>query len=331
MRPTLKEIARRSGVSIATVSRVLNSTDSVREQVKEKVWKVARELGYRPARSFRKRVGKGKVIALMITDIANPFFPEIVHGVEDAVFEHGFSVSLWNTREDPQREEHYLRTLNKENVKGIIFGASRIKEEYIKSTFEKGIPCVTINRIVEGVPHVVADYEEGAYLATRYLLYLGHDRIALINGPANAQTSKWREKGFRKAFAEQNKEIDERLLSFNPPLIEGGYVTTLRLLKKEMQPSAILAYNDLVALGAMKAIKESGLSLPRDISLIGYDNIFLCAFLDPPLTTVEQPKYLMGRLAADMLFRMIERGSVAEKSVRLKPQLIIRGSCGVRG
>jgi len=162
-------------------------------------------------------------------------------------------------------------------------------------------------------------------------LYLGHDRIALINGPANAQTSKWRERGFRKAFTEQNKEIDERLLSFNPPLIEGGYVTALRLLKKEMQPSAIFAYNDLVALGAMKAIKESGLSLPRDISLIGYDNIFLCAFLDPPLTTVEQPKYLMGRLAADMLFRMIERGSVAEKSVRLKPQLIIRGSCGVRG
>jgi len=118
VRPTLKEIARRSGVSIATVSRVLNDTDNVREQVKEKVWRVAKELGYRPPRSFRKRVGKSKVIALMITDIANPFFPEIVHGVEDAVFEHGFSVSLWNTREDPQREEHYLRTLHKENVKG---------------------------------------------------------------------------------------------------------------------------------------------------------------------------------------------------------------------
>lgn len=329
-RPTLKEIARRSGVSIATVSRVLNNADNVRKHLKEKVLKAAEELGYRPvARSFRKQTGKARIIALMVTDIANPFFPEIVHGVEDTVFEHGFSVSLWNTREDPQREEHYLRTLCKESIEGIIFSASRIKEDYIRETLERGIPCVTINRIIEGVPHVVVNYEEGAYLATRYLLCLGHERIALINGPANAQTSRWREKGFRKAFTEQNKEVDERLLSFNPPLIESGYVATLRLLKGA-RPSAIFAYNDLVALGAMKAIKESGLSIPRDISLVGYDDIFLCAFLDPPLTTVEQPKYLMGRLAAEILFRMIERGSIVEKSVSLKPQFIIRGSCGVK-
>jgi len=266
----------------------------------------------------------------MITDISNPFFPEIVHGVEDLAFDFGYSVSLWNTREDIEREKQYVETIKESEVDGIILGSSRIKEEQIKAIAESDIPCVIMNRIVEGLPSVFADYENGAYQATKYLVDLGHERIALINGPVSAQPSWWREKGFLRALKESEKEAEENLLSFNSPTVEGGYVAALKLLSIDNPPTAIFAYNDLVALGAMKAIREKNLLIAKDISLVGYDDIFLSAYLDPPLTTVSQPKYMMGKLAADLLFRLINGEKIKNNQISFKPELIIRSSCGVR-
>jgi len=329
---TINELARRSGVSPSTVSRALNDDPIICEETKRKVIQVAQELNYVPVRS-RKRTStrkRNKIIALMVTDISNPFFPEIVHGVEDLAFEFGYSVSLWNTREDIEREKQYVETLKVSEVNGIILGSSRIKEERIREVTENDIPCVIINRIIEGIPSVFADYENGAYQATKYLVNLGHGRIALINGPANAQPSLWREKGFLRALKELGKEIEENLLSFNFPNVEGGYVATLKLLSIDNPPTAIFAYNDLVALGAMKAIREKNMLVSKDISLVGYDDIFLSAYLDPPLTTVSQPKYMMGKLAADLLFRLINGEKVKNNQISLKPELIIRSSCGVR-
>jgi len=329
---TINELARRSGVSPSTVSRALNDDPIICEETKRKVIQVAQELNYTPLRS-RKRSStrkRNKIIALMVTDISNPFFPEIVHGVEDLAFEFGYSVSLWNTREDIEREKQYVETLKVSEVNGIILGSSRIKEERIREVTENDIPCVIINRIIEGIPSVFADYENGAYQATKYLVNLGHGRIALINGPANAQPSLWREKGFLRALKELGKEIEENLLSFNFPNVEGGYVATLKLLSIDNPPTAIFAYNDLVALGAMKAIREKNMLVSKDISLVGYDDIFLSAYLDPPLTTVSQPKYMMGKLAADLLFRLINGEKVKNNQISLKPELIIRSSCGVR-
>lgn len=332
MKITINELARRSGVSPSTVSRALNDDPIICEETKRKVIQVAQELNYTPLRS-RKRSStrkRNKIIALMVTDISNPFFPEIVHGVEDLAFEFGYSVSLWNTREDIEREKQYVETLKVSEVNGIILGSSRIKEERIREVTENDIPCVIINRIIEGIPSVFADYENGAYQATKYLVNLGHGRIALINGPANAQPSLWREKGFLRALKELGKEIEENLLSFNFPNVEGGYVATLKLLSIDNPPTAIFAYNDLVALGAMKAIREKNMLVSKDISLVGYDDIFLSAYLDPPLTTVSQPKYMMGKLAADLLFRLINGEKVKNNQISLKPELIIRSSCGVR-
>lgn len=329
---TINELARKSGVSPSTVSRALNDDPIISEETKRKVMQVAKELNYTPVKSrkgsaTRKRT---KVIALMVTDISNPFFPEIVHGVEDLAFEFGYSVSLWNTREDIEREKQYIETLKASEMDGIILGSSRIKEEQIREVAENDIPCVIINRIIEGIPSVFADYENGAYQATKYLINLGHERIALINGPNNAQPSLWRERGFLRALKESGKEVEESLLSFNSPIVEGGYVATLKLLSVSNPPTAIFAYNDLVALGAMKAIREKGLLVSKDISLIGYDDIFLSPYLDPPLTTVSQPKYMMGKLAADLLFRLINGEKVRNNQISLKPELIIRSSCGVR-
>jgi len=329
---TINELARRSGVSPSTVSRVLNDDPIISEETKRKVMQVVKELNYTPVKS-RKRSSirkRSKIIALMVTDISNPFFPEIVHGVEDLAFEFGYSVSLWNTREDIEREKQYIETLKASEMDGIILGSSRIKEEQIREVAENDIPCVIINRIIEGIPSVFADYENGAYQATKYLINLGHERIALINGPNNAQPSLWRERGFLRALKESGKEVEESLLSFNSPIVEGGYVATLKLLSVSNPPTAILAYNDLVALGAMKAIREKDLLVSKDISLIGYDDIFLSAYLDPPLTTVSQPKYMMGKLAADLLFRLINGEKVRNNQISLKPELIIRSSCGVR-
>lgn len=329
---TIKELARISGVSPSTVSRALNDDPAISEETKRKVMQVARELNYTPVRSRKKSSTRkrSRIIALMVTDISNPFFPEIVHGVEDLAFDFGYSVSLWNTREDIEREKQYVETLKVSEVDGIILGSSRIKEEQIREIAEGDIPCVIINRIIENVPSIFADYENGAYQATKYLVNLGHERIALINGPNSAQPSLWREKGFLRALKESEIEVDESLLSFNSPVVEGGYVATLKLLSIDNPPTAIFAYNDLVALGAMKAIREKNLLVSKDISVVGYDDIFLSAYLDPPLTTVSQPKYMMGKLAADLLFRLINGEKVKNSQISLKPELIIRSSCGVR-
>ena len=329
---TINELARRSGVSPSTVSRALNDDPVISEETKRKVIQVAKELNYTPVRNRKKSSTRkrSKIIALMITDISNPFFPEIVHGVEDLAFDFGYSVSLWNTREDIEREKQYVETIKESEVDGIILGSSRIKEEQIKAIAESDIPCVIMNRIVEGLPSVFADYENGAYQATKYLVNLGHERIALINGPVSAQPSWWREKGFLRALKESEKEAEENLLSFNSPTVEGGYVATLKLLSISNLPTAIFAYNDLVALGAMKAIREKNLLIAKDISLVGYDDIFLSAYLDPPLTTVSQPKYMMGKLAADLLFRLINGEKIKNNQISFKPELIIRSSCGVR-
>ena len=329
---TINELARRSGVSPSTVSRALNDDPVISEETKRKVRQVAEELNYTPVRNRKKSSTRkrSKIIALMITDISNPFFPEIVHGVEDLAFDFGYSVSLWNTREDIEREKQYVETIKESEVDGIILGSSRIKEEQIKAIAKSDVPCVIINRIIEGLPSVFADYENGAYQATKYLVNLGHERIALINGPVSAQPSWWREKGFLRALKESEKEAEENLLSFNSPTVEGGYVATLKLLSISNLPTAIFAYNDLVALGAMKAIREKNLLIAKDISLVGYDDIFLSAYLDPPLTTVSQPKYMMGKLAADLLFRLINGEKIKNNQISFKPELIIRSSCGVR-
>ncbi|MGQ9473460.1 MAG: substrate-binding domain-containing protein [Candidatus Caldatribacteriaceae bacterium] len=161
---------------------------------------------------------RSKIVALLVKDISNPLFPEIVHGVEDAAFDAGYRVSLWNTRENTEREIQYMKMLKESDVNGVILGASRVQEEQIREFVKVGIPCVVINGIIEGIPSVFADYEDGACQATRYLLHLGHERIALVNGPANAQSIIWRERGFRKALQEFEKKEDEGLVSFNPLL-----------------------------------------------------------------------------------------------------------------
>lgn len=332
MKPTINQIAKKSGVSVSTVSRVLNGESGVSESTKKQVLKVVEELNYVPLRRRRRPFSKKKtgVIALVVTDISNPFFPEVVHGVEDLAFSLGYSVSLWNTRENLEREKQYVENLKTSEVDGIILGSSRLQENQIEEIVENDIPCVVVNRIIRGAASVFVDYREGAYRATKYLLHLGHERIALINGPANAQPSLWREQGFWEAMREAGKKPEKDLVSFNPPVVEGGYVATLKLLSAANPPTAIFAYNDLVALGAMKAVREKNLVIPRDISIIGYDDSFFCPYLDPPLSTVGQPKYMMGKLAGDLLFRLINGGEIINKEISLKPELVIRASCGVR-
>jgi len=186
---------------------------------------------------------------------------------------------------------------------------------------------VLINRLINGFPCVVGDYEFGAYRAVKHLIALGHTRIALINGFSSAQTSLWREQGYTKAFLESNLEIPQGLIIYGSPVVEGGYGAALRLFGFAKRPTAIFAYNDLVALGVLRAAREKDLSIPLDVSVIGYDDIFLCPYLDPPLTTVNQPKYAMGRIAIDLLLRLIRGEKIQNNVVTLRPDLVVRSSC----
>lgn len=330
MSVTMADIAKTCKVSLSTVSRALKNDPRLSEETRKRVQEVADQLHYVP-RQQHQTPGRGRsyTIALIVTDISNPFFPEIVHGIEDQAFSYDCSITLWNTREDLHREKQYLYTLKKSKVAGMIMAASRLSEEQILNLVRTPTPCVLINRNIEGVPGVCGDYELGAYQATKYLMNLGHSRIALINGPASAQTSVWRERGFKRALEERGLPLEPVFLSYNPPVIEGGYAATLRLLSLPEPPTALFAYNDLVALGAMKAVREKGLKIPEHISIIGYDDIFLSAYLDPPLTTVAQPKYMMGKLAMDMLWQLINGRKLYNHFVRLKPELVVRSSCGV--
>jgi LacI family transcriptional regulator len=326
---TIREVAESAGVSYATVSHVINNTRLVSPETRERVLAAMAELNYRPnalARSLRQ--GKTNTIGLVLPDSANPFFAEISRCIEDETFKKGYSVFLCNTELDIQRELFYVDVLSKKQVDGIIFVAAGDQADSLDFLVSRNMPVVMIDRDVPNVEvdAVLTDHRLGGYLATRHLLELGHTRIACIAGPSSITPSAERIIGYRKALEEAGLPYDEKLVLRGDYHAQSGMDITHTILRMDPRPTAIFALNDLMALGALRAAAEAGCSVPSDLAVVGYDDLELSHFTNPPLTTIAQPKTEIGAQAVDLLVDRMSRKDRPPSRVVLPPELIVRRS-----
>jgi len=331
-RPNLQDVARHAGVSPATVSRLIHNTAHVRESVRDRVLQSAASLGYELPLPRSNTCTPQATIALLITDILNPFFPEIVRGVEDEAKSDGLAMLLCDTTEDSQWERQILHTLASRPVDGIIVCASRLAAEDLINLHERHkTPMVVLNRIVNhpGIPCVLVDCENATYRAARHLLALNHTRIAYLAGPGMSDASQARRRGLELALAEAGQSLRPEWCLNSFPNVDGGFqaMSALLAMPAADRPTAALAYNDMMAMGALHAIRAHHLRVPQDISLVGFDDIAMAAHTNPPLTTVDQPKYRMGKLAMRMLRQLMQGQAIPGDGYTLvESPLIVRES-----
>ncbi|AOY74496.1 LacI family DNA-binding transcriptional regulator [Clostridium formicaceticum] len=331
---TIKDIARMAKVSTATVSRVLNNPDKVSEEKKELVNKIMYEMNYQPNALARGLIrNQTKTVGVIIPDINNLFYPAVVRGIEDVFEINDYNVFLCNTDQDIEKEKKYMNTLLEKRVDGIILMGTRpvdpCKSNHIGRISSK-IPLLMVNDYVlgAGVYAVLTDEVEGAYKAVKYLIDLGHRRIAYITGDGSYTTYQNKQKGYEIALQEHDIAMNKDFIIHNLPYPEGGKRAALQLLsKKEERPTAIFAGSDQIAMGVMKAAYEIGLKIPEDISIVGYANIPISGDLYPGLTTVDQYPYETGKLSAEILTKIINGEQIHQKKFIMEPQLLVRQSC----
>jgi DNA-binding LacI/PurR family transcriptional regulator len=333
MTATIADVAARARVSTATVSRVLNGAGRASPATRERVLAAARELGYRPsgvARSLKLR--QTRTIGLIVTDIENPFFPSLVRAVEDAARAEGYAILLGNAADDPERESAYLELLVDRRVDGVIIAASSLGIRHGEWLAEPPLPVVLVNTTSTGVPltAVASDNRAGARSAAEHLIGLGHRRLGFLAAPARNVDSPVRLAGVRDAMAAAGLDPTELQVATGLALVGGGETAMTELLGSAVRPTGVVAYNDLMAIGAMRAAKSLGLRIPDDVSIAGFDDVEFASYVDPPLTTVAQDQATMGREAVRALAAQLAAGRGSPPSeatiVRLPTVLRIRGS-----
>ncbi|MGY3777335.1 LacI family DNA-binding transcriptional regulator [Isobaculum melis] len=330
MAVTIKDIAKKSGVSITTVSQILNHKGTrFSERTKRKVQEAVDELGYHPNQAARSLVtSKTNSVGLIIPDITNPFFAEIAQGVGDTLNQLGYHLFLCNSYNDMSREIEHIRTLNQHLVSGILLTSVNSLEsaQYQEVIQQAHFPIVAMDRYTPDhhYPYVHVDGLTGGYLATKYLIEKGHQRIACVTSKEHLYIMDERVKGYLKALAEAG--LDHNYELFQADLtIEGGYQLTNDLLAKG-EITAVFTCNDLMGIGIARGVLDKGLQVPQDMSIVGYDNIPLTNYIDPQLTTIAQPTYQMGQEAVYLLESMITDPKEKPESKVLQPSMIERHS-----
>jgi LacI family transcriptional regulator len=325
------EVAKQAGVSPTTVSHVINNTRFVAESTRQRVLAAMDQLGYQPnalARSLRR--GETKTLGLILPDSANPFFAEIGQEIENAAFQNGYSVILCNTEGEAEKESVYTNVLSTKQVDGMIFVAAGEKSDSISTLLRQKLPLVLVDRDLGDVQvdAVLTDNFQGGQLAARHLIELDHRRVACVTGPSNLTPSAQRAIGFCSAMADAGLPLDPSFILRGDFTAESGYQAALAVLSRADRPTALFACNDMMALGVLRAASELGLSVPRDLSIVGYDDIKLCAYLIPPLTSVAQPKAQIGQIAIEMVTGRINDKNNSTRRIVLSTRLVVRQSTG---
>lgn len=341
MTATIGDVARRAGVSTATVSRVLAGLGGARADTRARVLDAARELGYRPsgvARSLKLRTTQ--TLGLIITDIENPFFPQLVRAVEDVAREHGFALLLCNATDDPDREASYLDLLVDRRVDGVVIAVSGLGARHGEWLVEPPLPVVLVNTVAPGLPHpsIASDNADGGRQAAAHLLDLGHRRIGVLTAGARNADAPARVAGVRRALQERGLDPGVVPIVVGDPDVGGGEAALGQLHAEAPDTTGVIAYNDLMAIGAMRAIRASGRTVPGDISVVGFDDVAIAAYTDPPLTTIAQAIGELGRWAVERLVErlsddaaMLNGGEPASRLASgtvLPVRLVARGSSG---
>ncbi len=330
MRFTIKDVAERAGVSPATVSRVLNGQQHhIRPETRKRVLQAVQELGYLPdrrAQALRRRWTG--VVGVITPDISNPFFSLLVQGLEHEARAHGYSVLICDSQNTPEGEDHAVETLLRERVDGVIVTSVRADNTKLLNFLRKGIALVVADRPLAhlDVPTVTVDSVRDGYRLTRHLLELGYRNIAFIQGPGDVATAVGRLEGYKKALQEWGLKPPERGLEPGDYTFEGGYKAAKRLLRRG-QFDAIIAANDLMAIGTLYALRERGIAVPEEIGLAGFDDIPMASWVHPRLTTIAIPAYKIGREAMKLLTYGLH-GKPLPTKLKLLPTRLIRGhSC----
>ncbi len=327
---TIKDIAKKLNLSYSTVSRALNSSTLVNEKTMKLIQEEAKKMGYTPNALARGLVlKKSGIIGMIIPDITNPFFPALARGAEDAAVKRGYNLLICNTDWNIKLETRHLKLIEERKVDGFVLSSINVENRYLEKLVERDYPLVFVSRIYPGIlaNFVGTDTEHGGYLAGKHLAELGHREMAFVGGKFKVGSVQGRYLGFLEALKEKGIEVRGDRVIEGEFTVESGYKMALQLLKRDRRVTGIFAANDLLAVGVMKAARELGYRIPTDISIVGYDDIFISSLPGIELTTVFQEKRKLGELAVNMLLDDIqgkENGKKSTKKIVLSPKLIVR-------
>lgn len=327
----IKEVAKLAKVSTATVSRTINGSDKVTPETAERVRRAIETLKFYPNTNARALgSGRSSLYGLIISDITNPFFPELVKSFEDIAVQYGQEVMIANTNYDPHRMEICVSRMLQRKVDGVAIMTSEMSDHLIDELSSRSIPLIFLDtaKPEKGISNVLVNYAVGIDEAVEHLISLGHRDIAFIAGPASLTSAQLRKQAFVKSIESKGLKLTKHSIEEGNHRTDGGHDAMLRLLTLPKRPTAVLTSNDMTAIGAMDAIFERGLSIPKDISLIGFDGIELSAYVQPALTTVHLPRHELAKMAFRALYNTYQSGTTAGAEYVIEPKLLIRKSTG---
>lgn len=330
---TIKEVAERARVSVATVSRVVNNSGYVSADLRERVEEAMYALNYKPsalARSLRRQ--ETHTIGVLVPQLNQPFFSILTFAMEKTLFASDYRTLVCSSEEDALKEAAYIDILLRQRVDGVVLVPTGRSAENINRLLQARIPVVLIDRDLPGLPinRVLSDNHGGAYAGVKHLIELGHRQIALIGGPPHSQAIQARTEGAAHAFQEAGIEIDPNLVVIDTRYeLDIGYRAARRLMQYRQPPTAIFALTDVIAVGVLHAAAELDLRLPDDLSVMGFDDIPLASYVIPPLTTVAQPIYEMGQTAVEILMRHLRDRDAPLETIKLDTQIVMRKSTAV--
>lgn len=328
---TIKRVADRAGVSIATVSRVFADPDAVSAALRQRVQEAASALSYRPSRAARTlRVGTSQAVGVVIPDLENPFFTAVVRGIELVLQQAGYTLLLANSDEDTARERSILETLRAEGVAGIVIVPINAARDAYREVLAPPLQVVAVDRSPTNlrVDLVTVHNVEGTRRGVEHLLALGHREVALLGGPSRHSTAKERERGYHDAMRAAGRAVRPELLHNADFRESGGYDGMKALMALPRRPTAVFVANNLMTLGAFRALHEAGIRIPDEVALVGFDDMPWATSLNPPLTAVNQPSQEIGSSAADLLLDRIARPDRSIRHLILETTLVVRASCG---
>jgi LacI family transcriptional regulator, galactose operon repressor len=328
---TMRDVAALAGVSVATVSRALAGSPLVGDDVRVRVKEATESLGYVANRLPANLRGKGvRILALVVGNVRNAYFPELIDGSVEAAREAGYPLIFGDSDEDPVRESEILEQLAAERVAGVALATSVGPTSGLKRLMDLGIPVVAVDRRLQGmqVDTVTIDGEQGEYDAVQHLIGLGHRRIGMMGGPIQLSTIADRERGYWRALADAGIEPDPSLVARGDLRDHTARDLALRLMDRPDRPTAIVTINDLSSIGTLRALRALGLKVPQDVSVVGFDDILGAELYDPPLTVIAQPVYDIGQRAIELLARRVATPDAGLEEVAFATRLVVRGSTG---
>jgi LacI family transcriptional regulator len=327
----IREIAKRARVSTATVSRTINRHPSVQPQLAKRVWRVVEQLGYFPSTQARALVsGRSRIFGLIVSEITNPFFPEIVRVFEETAVQHNYEILVTSTVHDPERMKTSVRRMLEHRVEGVAVMTFGMEESLLDDLKLRNVPLVFVDvgPARPRVSNIRIDYLHGIRQAVQHLAALRHEKIAFITGPLTLKSALARRDAFVRSMSEIGMLANAELIVEGNHTLEGGEEAFARLLNRGLRPTAILCSNDMTAIGVMRKCYSEKIQVPQDLSVIGFDNIHLSQFILPPLTTIEMSQTELGRLAFQALLHDVQRETPNAKGTEyvLKTNFVLRDS-----